>query len=207
MRRRALLFRSDESGVTAVEFGLLATPVCLLLIGGFEVAHEQYVHSVMQGALNDAARRASVESPVIDADGDTIEAKVENSIRELAGPVAVKATIDVTQTSYSQFSDIGNPEKILTDVNGNGAFDEEDGDCFEDANGNEEFDLDSGEEGRGGASEVVFYEARVALPRLFPLNAVMDVSPDYVMTLKTAVRNQPYRDKPVAPVICAEPAS
>ena len=196
--------RDDCRGMTAVEFGLIVTPMCVLLLGSLDLAHQTYVRAVMQGALNDAARRAAVENPTFSSPGGSIEEQVENKIRAAAGPVAVNATMTITQQNYSNFTDIGDPEKLMTDVNGNGEFDADDGDCWEDANDNGEFDLDAGADGRGGASEVVFYTASVSMPRLFPLDALTNASSTIQMNLETAVRNQPYKDKAVPPVICAD---
>ena len=51
--------RADERGATIVEFALVAMPLCVLVMGGFDLGHQSYIRSVMQGALNDAARRAA----------------------------------------------------------------------------------------------------------------------------------------------------
>lgn len=202
MIRRLRLLAGDDRGATAVEFGFIVLPMCVLLVGGLDVVHQTYVRSVMQGALNDAARRAAVENPDIAAKGATLEERIENKIRDAAGPIAVDSTIAVKQQSYSNFRDIGKPEKIMTDTNKNGKYDAGDNDCFEDANENDQFDADGGTKGNGDASEVVFYTATVAMPRLFPLHAIAKTSPTINLTLQTAVRNQPYRDKPVPPVLC-----
>lgn len=197
--------RDDEGGATIVEFALVAGPMILLLIGGLDLGYQSYVRSVMQGALNDAARKAAVQEPEFGSEGTTIEEQVENNIRDMVGTVALNSTITVTQRSFFEFSEIGNPEKLMTDVNGNGQFDEDDGDCWEDANGNEEYDTDGGREGRGGSNEVVFYTANVSMPRLLPLEVFINVSPNVNMTIEAAVRTQPYGNTPTPAVICAEP--
>ncbi|WFL76641.1 pilus assembly protein [Altererythrobacter arenosus] len=199
--------RRDEGGATVVEFALVALPMILLLVGGLDLGYQSYARSVMQGALNDAARKASVQNPEFDSEGDTIEEQVENEIRDLVGTVALDAEIKVTQKSFFEFSDIGNPEKLMTDVNRNGQFDEEDGDCWEDANDNGEYDTDAGTEGRGGSNDVVFYSAEIAMPRLLPLDSLIDVPSTIEMTLESAVRNQPYGNQPTPPVICAVPTT
>lgn len=192
----------DQRGATIVEFAIIALPMCAILVGGLGLAHESYVRTVMQGALNDAARKASVENPALAGSGTTVEERVENTIRAIAGPVAVNSIITVTQTSYFEFSGIGNPEKLMTDNNNNGQFDDDDGDCWEDANDNGTFDADGGSAGGGGASDVVFYRANVTMPRLLPLDAFTPLSPTYVLDLETAVRTQPYGTQPTPPVLC-----
>lgn len=196
----------DTQGATIVEFGFVALPMCILLVGGLDLAHQSYVRTVMQGALNDSARRAAVERPDLAGDGDTLEEQIEDSIRQVVGPIAADAVIDVDQKSYFDFSNIGNPEKLMTDVNGNGEFDEADGDCWEDMNENGEFDVDGGSEGKGGASDVVFYRASITMPRLFSGSMFGADYGTMRMELQTAVRNQPYGTQSAAPVICAETA-
>ena len=77
----------------------------------------------------------------------------------------------VTQSNYYDFVGIGNPEKIVSDVDSDGTYDEDDGDCFEDRNANGTFDLDAGRTGRGGANDVVFYEASLSMKALTPLRS------------------------------------
>jgi len=196
--------RNDDSGATIVEFALLLMPMCLLLIGGFDLGYQSYIRTVMQGALNDAARRAAVESPQFSTSGNDLEEKIETYIAKAVDSVAVDPVITVTQQSYFEFSQVGKPETLMTDVNDNGEFDAEDGDCWEDANGNGEYDMDAGASGKGNANDVVFYTADITVPRLFPIDAFLPVSGDIVMTLETAIRNQPYDNQPVPAVVCAE---
>ena len=194
----------DEQGATIVEFALLAIPLFTLIIGGLDLGYQQYVRSLMQGALNDAARLAAVEDPNIEYGGSTTEEQVENLVKEIAGKVALDADIKVATKSYFDFSDIGSPETLMTDHNGNGQFDEDEGDCWEDLNGNGEFDTDSGVAGTGGASDVVFYSARVKMPRLLPLHNFINVPEKIEMELETAIRNQPYGGQGNPAVLCGE---
>ena len=196
--------RRDESGATIVEFAIILVPMVILLMGGIELGYNSYVRSVLQGSLNDAARRAAVEAPAINASGSTVEEKVENLIRGTVRKVSPNATVNVTQQSYFDFSNIGNPEKLMTDHNGNGQFDAADGDCWEDANGNGQFDTDAGKTGQGGAEDVVHYVADVSAPRLFPLHAfIPTINPTIEFELQAAVRNQPFGQQANAAVICA----
>ena len=196
--------RDDERGATIVEFAFVVGPMLLLLMGGLELGYNSYVRSTMQGALNDAARTAAVEFPIINVPGSTVEEQVENLIEETVKHVAPNASITVTQKSYFEFSAIGNPEKLMTDNNGNGQFDADDNDCWEDANGNGSYDTDAGKTGNGGADDVVLYSASISTPRILPLqNFLPGVGPTMEYTLQTAVRNQPYDKQATAAVICA----
>jgi Flp pilus assembly pilin Flp len=198
----AARLRRDQRGVTAIEFGILAIPLSMLLMGGFDLGYQAYIKSVMQGALEDAARRASVEDPQFSSDGATTEEKVTNTIKGQLRRITPGATITVAESNFYDFSGIGNPEKLMTDVNGNGEYDESDHDCFSDLNENGKFDTDTGRDGIGGANDVAFYQARIVMPRLLPVAKLLGFSPNYDMTVASAVRNQPYGTQKTPPVVC-----
>ncbi len=90
----------------------------------------------------------------------------------------------------------------MSDHNGNGEYDETDGDCFEDMNENGSYDTDGGGEGIGGASDVAFYQASIEMPRLLPIYRFIPVGEETRFTVRTAVRNQPYATQATAPVVC-----
>lgn len=190
----------DDEGVTIVEFAIILLPFLVLVLGGLELGYKSYVRAIAQGALSDAARRASVQSPTFNATGDTLEEQIENAIAAQLDSVAIDGEYDITQRRYFDFSGVGNPERILTDNNGNGRYDKNDNDCFEDFNRNGTFDLDGGSAGVAGASDVVFYEVLVEMPRLFPAEFLGQDT--HRMTVRTAIRNQPYANQPSPPVLC-----
>lgn len=192
----------DEQGVTIIEFALILAPMLLMIIGGLDVGYQSYLRLMMQGALNDAARTAAVENPIIGIDGDTVEEQVENMIRSAV--VAPNSEITVTQKSYFDFSDIGNPERLMKDNNNNGRFDAVDNDCWEDANGNGRYDIDAGADGNRGANDVVFYTVNLKMPRLFPTHAFLPgLSNTLEYQFQTAVRNQPFDEQEAPGVLCA----
>lgn len=194
----------DAKGVTIVEFAFVAPVMILMLVGGFDLAHQSYIRAVLQGALNDAARRAAVEDPVFQAEGDTTEERVEAVIRRQVGPITPGATIAITQRNFFDFTSVGNPEKLMTDENDNGQYDADDGDCFADLDEDGEYDTDTGRDGIGGANDVVFYQATVTMPRLVPLDRLLNLSPNYNLAAETAIRNQPYATQKTPPVVCGD---
>lgn len=204
MRLRRLFARlaGDAAGATIVEFALVLTPMCLIILGGMNLAHQSYVRTLLQGALNEAARDAAVQNPRFTTTGATLEDRIEGRIAEIVGPTIPDGTIRVTQQSYFDFSNIGNPEPLMRDVNSNGKYDSVDGDCWQDINDNGGFDTDAGAAGRGNANDVVFYTATASAPRLFPAHAFLPISPRMTLSAKTAVRNQPYGTQPTPPVLC-----
>lgn len=203
--RAARFFRRlgrDRRGATIVEFALVAMPLCVLVMGGLDLGHQSYIRATMQGALTDAARRAAVQDPQFNASGSTTEERVRNTIEAQLDKIAPGANYTISQANFYDFSGIGNPEKLMNDVNGNGQYDAADGDCFADLNENGEFDTDAGREGIGGANDVVFYTAEITMPRLLPVAGLIGFSPNYEMSVSTAIRNQPYGTQKTPPVVC-----
>lgn len=199
MRRRWRRL-GDERGVAAVEFGILLVPMLIALLGLLDVGYHMYVRSVLQGALNDVAREASVETPVFTSEGDTIEEQIDAALQARLDLLVHGGTFNVTKSSYYQFSRMGRPEKLTTDVDNDGQYDV--GDCWRDDNDNGQFDTDSGRTGIGGADDIVMYEATVVTPRIVPIASFINLPANYTITVKTSVRNQPYADQPNPGVEC-----
>ncbi|MEM8694528.1 MAG: TadE/TadG family type IV pilus assembly protein [Pseudomonadota bacterium] len=193
----------ETRGIAATEFGLLVVPLMVVLLGAFDLGYQSYVRAQVQGVLNDVARTAVVETPDFTGyTGTTTEERIENAIKDRVNNIARNASYTITQTNFYEFSGVGNAEKLLTDNNGNGAYDAADGDCFEDINNNGAFDLNAGDSGQGGADDVVYYEVTVTMPRIVPVTGLIGVPPNYTITAQAAVRNQPYADQAVPPTVC-----
>ena len=156
--------RADERGATIVEFALVALPLSVLIMGGIDLGHQTYIRSTMQGALNDAARRAAVQDPQFTASGSTTEERVTNTILNQLEPIAPGAELTITQANFYDFSGIGNPEKLMTDIDGDGTYDEGDGDCYSDLDEDGEYDTDSGRTGIGAANDVASTPPRSTCP-------------------------------------------
>ncbi|MBC7985650.1 MAG: pilus assembly protein [Sphingomonadaceae bacterium] len=204
MNARLALHRlaRDQRGATLTEFGFVLVPLCLVLLGSLDVGYQAYVRSVAQGALNEVSRRAAVEDPVFGGAGDTVEEQIAEELEERVDEIARNATYDIQTTNFYEFSGVGDAEKLTTDHNENGEYDEDDEDCFEDFNENGEFDEDGGDEGVGGADDVANYVATITMPRLFPMAALFGFSDNYTIVARASVRNQPYADQDVPPTVC-----
>lgn len=196
------IFVRDQRGASTLEFALIAVPLFVIILGGSDLSHRAYVKSQLQGALSDSARRASVQDPTFASSGATLEERIRNTVKAQVDPVAPKATYVIEISNFYDFSGIGNPEKLLTDNNSDGVYDAGDNDCFEDLNGNGQYDLDAGRSGVGGANDVVFYNAKLTMPRLFPLGGLLGWSDTVTLEASSAVRNQPYADQALPPVLC-----
>jgi Flp pilus assembly protein TadG len=193
----------DQQGIAAMEFGLLILPLTTLIMGALDVGYMVYVQSVLDGTLSDVARRASTESPNFaainsnpDAPPETIEQRIRNEVRTKISKIAPSANLqsNVQVRSFFDFGSVGNPERLTTDANGNGEYD--DGDCWADVDGDQRYDLVStGANSLGNASDVVLYQATIRVPRLFPMAGLIGLSEEYRLQSKTMFRRQPFETR------------
>lgn len=179
----------DKSGSTLVEFGFVAGPLVLMIMGLFDLGYQSYVNVMSKSILHRVARVAS--SGTLNQLG--IELYVKNHIDAV---ILDDAVVTVTAKSYFDFTNLGKPEKIVVDNNTNSVLDV--GDCFIDANSNGTFDTDVGKSGTGGPDDIVRYEITIDSPRLFPMAKLIGVSERVVNVNSTAVRNQPFGAKNAA---------
>jgi len=141
---------SDRSGSAVVEFAIVAPVFLAMLMAVFDVGFLVYAKAVLQGAVEDGARTATLEN----TEWTTIEARVNNQVMSVI-PVDNAETdisFDFDPTYYGNYADVALPEDF-TDSNANGQWDATE--CFVDRNGNRSYDTDVGLAGRGGAQDVV----------------------------------------------------
>jgi len=192
----------DEHGAAATEFGLIVVPFAIILMGVFDLGYQMYVRSVLEGTLVEVARKTSVENPQFGGSGATLEDRIEENLKKKVNSIARNATYTVSIQSFQEFSGIGKPEKLTTDVNSNGQFDDSDGDCWQDLNGNGSYDAIAGRGGVGGASDVIFYEVNMTMPRLFPMAGLIGASEYYNISAKTTFKSQPFGEQQVPSIEC-----
>ena len=185
---------TDERGITLVEFGLVAPVMLLMMMGFFDLAHQAYASSILQGAMQEAARDSTLESGSTATASAAIDAFVEERVRDVTGN---DATFSSNRLSYYDFGSVGDPENFVDAAPFNGTYDP--GECFEDVNGNGTWDSDLGKSGQGGAQDAVLYRMTVTYPRLFPMAGLLGWSKEQVISATTVLRNQPYgaQTKPV----------
>jgi Flp pilus assembly pilin Flp len=181
MRKLFLPLRHDQNGVAAVEFALIAPTFMLMLMGTFDIGYAGYIKYVLQGALEDAGRSASLET----TSSTTLDNKVKDTVKTLNNA----GTLNVSRLYYERYSDVKVPEEF-TDSNANGLRDP--GECFIDRNGNSVWDADVGLAGRGGAQDVVVYKATFTYNRIFPLWKMLGQSSTQDIVAQTYLRNQPF---------------
>lgn len=173
----------DERGATLVEFGLVAAPFFLMLLGIMDLGYRGYVDTVSKSVLHKVARDAST--------GEMTTAQIKQQVNDGLDDLVLKnAVIEVSTESYFDFTNVGKPEKLTVDNNNNGEVDP--GDCFIDNNGNDVFDTDYGIAGTGGPDDIVNYKIEIVSPRLFPLASMIGLDDTMIISNSTAVRNQPF---------------
>ncbi|OYX63634.1 MAG: hypothetical protein B7Y89_04050 [Novosphingobium sp. 32-60-15] len=175
--------RQQNEGAAAVEFALIAPMLIMVIMGMFDVGYTLYANVTLQGAVQQAARKATVES------GQSTWSLMDNAVRRQVGLVVPNANVTFNRKAYSNFSNVGMPEDF-TDVNGNGQCNA--GEPFEDANGNGIWDQDRGANGMGGARDAVLYTVTVTYRRPFPMATLIGLPRDVTSVAKTVLRNQPY---------------
>lgn len=175
--------RQQNEGAAAVEFALIAPMLIMVIMGMFDVGYTLYANVTLQGAVQQAARKATVES------GQSTWSLMDNAVRRQVRLVVPNANVTFNRKAYSNFSNVGMPEDF-TDVNGNGQCNA--GEPFEDANGNGIWDQDRGANGMGGARDAVLYTVTVTYRRPFPMATLIGLPRDVTSVAKTVLRNQPY---------------
>ncbi len=176
-------FRRSEDGNAIVEFALTAPLFLLILMGIFDFSWQIYAKQVLQGAVSQAARNATLEGNALN------QSALDATVRSKVLNVFKNGEVTFVRRAYDSYSEVGDPE-AFTDANSNGRYDS--GECFEDVNGNSSWDADRGQIGNGGAEDVVLYTATLQIDRVLPVWKMLGQSPQSRMTATSVLRNQPY---------------
>ncbi len=176
----------DRFGVTAVEFGLIAVPLCLLMLVPLDLGYRAYLKTSIQGELQKTARLSSLGK----YSTSEIDTLLKDGVRILA-PEA--STITIRRRSYREFSDIGTPDKITSDTEPLGMYNV--GDCFEDYNNNKRFDIDRGSDSAGDADDSVTLSVSVQYTDFIPLSGFFQNDERVTVGSSIVVQNQPYADR------------
>lgn len=172
----------DRSGAGTLEFALIIPLFLTLLFGVIDLGQMAYGTSVLNGAVQQAARASTLET------ADTTSADL--SVRNAVSPILPGVTVTSTRTNYYDFSDISRKEK-WTDSNGNGTCDN--GEPYVDENGNGRWDRDIGEDGNGSANDVVVYTVTATYTPVINLPLVPPAFGRPIALKSSAIKkNQPY---------------
>lgn len=185
----------DARGATVVEFAIIMPVLCALLAGGIELGYRSYFTSIVQGALLEASRRATVG----DQTGEQIDQIIKDRIATLSATATVK---EIKKENFYNFTHVGKPEKITYDKNGNGIYDPAT-DCFEDANNNGTYDSVSNA-GLGTADDIVRYSVLVEYDNMMPVAGLLGWGTKQVVTASTVLRNQPFTSRAIPTIRCPQ---
>ncbi len=177
------LVRNDD-GVTVVEFALIAPTFLLLLLGTLDIGQMVYAQSVLNGAVQTAARDASLEGGDTQAADDLVLARVEG--------IMPGVELDTSRRSYYDFADIDRPEQ-WNDSDDNGICN--DGETYTDENGNGQWDQEIGVSGNGGANDVVIYTVRANYEPIFKVPFLPDAWAERTLESSAIKKNQPFADQ------------
>lgn len=175
---------SDASGVTIVEFAIVAPVFLLMLMGMLDIGQMIYGKSILNGAVQVAARTSSLETADIAAADAMVLDRVES--------VLPGVEITSTRTSYYDFADIGRPEQ-WNDADGNGICN--DGEAFTDENDNGGWDEDIGASGNGGANDVVIYAVDASYDPVFKVPFMPEAWASRSLEATAIRKNQPYANQ------------
>jgi hypothetical protein len=193
LRSSATIVRARD-GATVVEFALVLIPLLTLIMGSLDLGYQVYLRALTTGAVERAARRATVGGMTSAQVTDMITDEVRTilPVSERTNPDAVK----VVKSNYFNFSNVGGGERITGDTDPVGQYNSTD--CYEDRNNNGHYDANAGgADGLGGADDIVYYNVTVTITRLFPVAALFGASPKMTIGTKTLIRNQPYGQQTV----------
>ena len=186
--------REEARGAAALEFAMVAPALLLTIMGIFDVGYNIYANTMVQGAIQHAARDSTIEGST------TRTAQIDAAVARAVHNVVPRATIAFSRKAYANFADVSRPEDF-TDADGNGLCDN--GEPFEDANRNGTWDRDRGSAGQGSARDAVLYSVTVTYARGFPMASLIGL-PDTVTTeAATVLRNQPYKLQDNKPAVGA----
>ena len=157
IRRRLLRLGHSDRGSAAVEFAIITPVFLMLLMGSLDLAHQVYLRSVFNGAVQVAARASGLE------EGDTSAA--DAIVRRIVGPIAPRVAVNISRRSFTSYGDVDAVESF-TDSNGNGRCDN--GEPFIDLN-DDGVRWYAGRSGNGGASDVVEYNVAIIYRSPFAL--------------------------------------
>jgi Flp pilus assembly protein TadG len=182
----------DESGNAVTEFGLIAIPFTMMLIGALDAGHSFYVRSVLTGEMNRLSRSSSLEGATVSSQQAAIDDRVRKTIRQ----VIPSATVTTTRRYYKTFSDAARaqaetviePDPLSPTFNAKC----DSGEKYVDANLNNTWDRDGGDDGQGGARDVVIITVQVAYTRMIPVQKLIGIPNNVVRISDSILANQPY---------------
>lgn len=183
LRRASHILRANDGG-SAIEFALVAPVMLLLLFVILDLGHMAYGNSVLNGAVQAAARSSAMEA------ANTSEA--DGHVRTSIQTIIPAATLTSTRTSYYDYTDVGRAER-WNDANNNGSCDN--GEAYTDENRSGNWEPDVGSDGNGGANDVVLYRVTVRYIPVFQIPFLPSSWGQRTMSASAVRKNQPFANQ------------
>lgn len=195
MAIRALIakLKRSERGATLVEFAAVFPIFTVMLLGGFDIAYQQYAQSVLDGEVAKAGRDSALETGSAGATQTAIDTKV----REAVQSVTPNATVNFTRKSFSSYSRVASPGEPFIDGNANGTCDN--GESYEDSNRDGDRDAEGSVTGFSGAKDAIVYTATASYPRIFPMATLVGWNSNVTISSATMLKIQPFNSQAAVP--------
>jgi Flp pilus assembly protein TadG len=181
--------KRDKRGATLVEFAIVAPVLLTIIMGIMDVAYNQYARGVLEGEVQRAARKLTMESAADIAKQTAMDTSVKTQFLKVVSP----ATVTFKRTWYTNYEIATKRKEDFSDTNGNSTCDN--GEAFEDANRNSVWDTDASVDGSGGAKDAVLYTVTATYKRVFPMATLVGAEPNVTLVAATVLRNQPFGDQ------------
>ena len=183
--------RRSSRGNTLIEFALIMPVLMLLIVGILELGYTAYVTATVQGAVQKAARDASLQTnnstSAAAALDDNVKAQIATLGHGLSNPT-------ITRRFFRNYNEVAAKQfEPFVDKNGNKRCDNNE--SYTDTNWNLVWDSDGGNAGGGGAQDRAVYTVSVTYPRLLPKPDFLGLSNTETVTATTILSNQPYADQ------------
>ena len=183
--RQLRRFARSNDGAAALEFALVLPPLCLILVGMFEMSMLMFTQASMEGALREAARfgmTGSVSDPAL-RQTQILAIIKKDTFNMLQNPT-------ISFEIYNSFNNVGAPEPWI-DTNGNGQRDS--GESYTDVNGNAKWDADQGKTGVGASAQIVQYTVQYDWHVITPFMApVFGNNGKVHLKASIVLRNEPW---------------
>ncbi len=198
-------FWRDQDGTSVMEFGLIAPVAVMMMLGTMDIGHSYYVRSVLDGAMQNAARDSALEGSATAAQQAVIDKRIIDSVHA----ISPSSTVTPKRRYYKTFSDAAAAQaEEIVESTPNFLCEVDNGESYIDANNNGKFDRDGGDEGQGGSQDVVVIKVQVKFPRLFPVATLIGLPNNVTIDSNSILANQPYGiqsvNGPAATVACEE---
>ncbi len=189
-KNRSKRLLRNQDGTSVMEFGLIAPVAVMMMLGTMDVGYTYYVRSVLDGAMQNVARDSALEGSTTSAQQIAMNKRITDTVHAISPSSEVKPQ----RRYYKTFSDAAAARaEEFTDTNEDKICNS--GEPFIDVNNNDEFDEDGGDEGQGGAQDIVSIKYRVKFQRLFPMGALIGLPNNITIYSNSILANQPYGEQ------------